>query len=167
MHSKLHRCAGIDTVAALKDGQEVTIRKKHQRGQYVASGSAGEFTVFNLCPFGNKVLFFHLMQKGLKSAQCSYVTCIEIPADHSVKIWDTTPAIDGRTQQLRRPVATLQKHKSYVSHVSFPHLFIHSQKCNHGELSEINLISLGRWRFPTSATCLCPLEVISKLSFGI
>ena len=29
------------------------------------------------------------------------------------------PAIDGRTQQLRRPVSTLEKHKSYVSHVSF------------------------------------------------
>jgi len=90
-----------------------------------------------------------------------FMTYVGIPADHSVKIWDTTPAIDGRTQQLRRPVATLHKHKSYVSHVSLP--AAHSQKGNCAELPNIDCISLDRWHSRTSATCLCLLAVISKL----
>ena len=52
--------------------------------------------------------------------QENFLSCdmFNVPSDHSIKVWDVSPAIDGRTQQVRRPVSTLEKHKSYVSHVS-------------------------------------------------
>lgn len=50
---------------------------------------------------------------------------LDMFSDHSIKLWDVSPAIDGRTQQLRRPVSTLEKHKSYVSHVSCVHIQEH------------------------------------------
>jgi len=39
------RCANRETIAVLKDGQEISIKKKLHRGHLVASASAGEFFV--------------------------------------------------------------------------------------------------------------------------
>ena len=37
------RCAGPETIAALKDGQEIVVKRKLHRGNYVASAGAGKF----------------------------------------------------------------------------------------------------------------------------
>lgn len=42
--SLTRRCAGPETIAALKDGQEVVIKRKLHRGHLVASAAAGKIS---------------------------------------------------------------------------------------------------------------------------
>jgi len=59
------RCANRETIAMLKDGQEISIRRKLHRGHLVASASAGKF--FVLDPFDS---LCRRNQKGFSLHTC-------------------------------------------------------------------------------------------------
>ena len=75
-------CVSLEAIQDVKDGHQITLRRKLIRGNLAATGSA----------------------------------------DHSVKVWNLAPAVERKTAQLRRPVNTLRRHTSYVSHVAFSHM---------------------------------------------